>query len=354
MNGFGRANALLAMQPTDTSRDFRKSVTQASAPSIIQPQEADRLIDLIVDQSTLWPMARVIRMNTNEQRVRFVDLTAGVLQPATCGTQTDTASITASVCTLRTVELRASVPVCDNVLEDNIEGPAFEAHFLQMMAKAISNELELWALMSNTSGVYHSPYLNAATEILIDGWYQQMQSGHVLDAVPTSPDTNGRYLHVCKLAEMENAMPDKYMMNPSQLRFFMPRKMITDYKSIVAARPTPLGDSQFTGKVPMSWGDIGIQQVTLLPTDMAHCSGGSFGGASDGTFMFLTDPQNLILGIQRQITYERWRDGSRAQTWHVWSIRADAQICVPDATVLYDCMAAGSCNDVHCTPATCA
>ena len=53
MSQFRRAGALLNVSPAQDDRRLRKAIQSSSAPEIIVPQEADRLIDLFVDQSTL-------------------------------------------------------------------------------------------------------------------------------------------------------------------------------------------------------------------------------------------------------------------------------------------------------------
>lgn len=343
---------MLGMAPATDDKKFRKAITTASAPTIIQTTEAERLIDLIVDQSKLWQQATVIRMDRCSQTVRFIDLTAGILRPKVCGTPHDTASITATACELNTVELVVQFPICDDVLDCNIDGVALEAHILEMATKVMANELEIWALMSNTDGSYNSPFLDDSVEHLIDGWYQQLQTGHVLNAAAAT-DTSGCAIHPCKFTDLLKALPTKWRMDPGSLRFYMPSNMLLDWYTHISARGTPLGDSVLTGCATPSWGCVPIVDIPLLPTDLTSCNFGSF-AAADRTFMFLTDPKNLILGIQKDITYERWREGNANRTWHQWKIRVDAQICVPDATALYDCMCIGDCAELYCQAPVCA
>ena len=352
-SGFRRAGAILGVSPHSASkRNFRKAVTTASAPSIIQEEEADRLIDLIVDQSKTWQMASVVRMATSEKVVRFIDLTQGIVRPRECGTEHDTASITATACTLNVVDLVVQFPICDDVLDFNIEGPELEAHILEMTAKVMANELELLAWMGNTDGSYSTPLLYSGTIALFDGWYKQLQDGHVVNALDAT-DTSGRALHVCKFNDLMRALPTKWRTDKGSLRYFMPDDMHLDWQAIVAGRQTPMGDQALMGGATDKFGNTPIVPVPLLPTDLSTCSGGSVSPAN-GAFMVLTDPANLVLGIQKNITYEREREARKARTWHIWNIRFDAQICVPDATALYDCMDVGECEDLYCQPQTCA
>lgn len=349
--GFSRAGALLGVSSRAPDDRYRKAVMSASAPTIIQEQEADRLIDLIVDESKLWQMATVERMETNQKVVRYIDLTQGIIRPRECGTATDSGSITASACHLSTVDLVVSFPICDDTLNKNIEGAALEAHILGMTAKVMANELELLALMANTDGSYSTSFLNAATISLFDGWYKQLQAGHVIDA-GNATDTSGRALHICKLSDLRKQLPTKWKRDPSKLKIFMPTNMGDDFDVIIGGRQTPMGDRMLTGDIPRQWGKSMIEEIPLLPTDLTNCSSGSFAPAN-GTFMFMTDPKNLVLGILLSMEYERWREGNAHRTWHIWRISFDAKICVPDATALYDCMTIGPCSDLYCQAQTC-
>jgi hypothetical protein len=340
--------------PTSRKRDnydYRKAITTDSAPSVIQEEDADRLIDLIVDESKTWQMASVVRMRTQEKIVRYVDLTDAIIRPRVCGTEHDTASITASACTLHTQDLVVQFYICDDMLDYNLEGPELEAHVLRMVAKKMANELEILAWMANTDGSYSTSLVHASTLALFDGWYKQLQDGHVIDA-GDAVDTSGRALHVCKFTDLMRALPTKWRTDKGALRYFMPDDMHLDWQSILAGRQTGLGDQVLTGGAVDKFGVTPIVPVPLLPTDLTNCSSGSFAPAN-GAFMALSDPANFVLGIQKQMEYERWREAQKARTWHIWNIRFDAKICVPDATALYDCMQIGPCSDLYCQAQAC-
>ena len=51
-------------------------------------------------------------------------------------------------------------------------------------------------------------------------------------------------------------------------------------------------------------------------------------------FGFLTDPVNLIIGFQRMVKIEKWRDPREGATSFVPSVRVDCVIGEPAATVL--------------------
>lgn len=324
--------------------NYRKAITTSSAPEIIEPEVADRLIDFVEDESRLWGQARVERMNTNEKHLRFVDISQGLLRPGGCNEDNcDSGTVSGSAKTLLTKELRAVIPICDDLLEDNIEGASFEDHVLQMAGKQIANELELWGLMGSTALNYTSTTVNNATMALIDGFYEKMKSGHVIDGLTARDGT--RFLRLGKFREMMQELPTKF--RSRNLRYWMPADMLEDYIGLLQQRGTPLGDDIITGRRPAVYHRTPVIDLPLLPTDMESCVNGSVSPAN-GTFMFLADTDNLVLGIQRQITLERERHACPGKTDLVWKIRADVEIEEEDATVLYDCLQTGDPLECAC------
>jgi len=329
--------------------DQMKFALTAVAPALIQPDEADQLIDYVVDESVMFGMASVARMTTNQKNIRFIDISGGVLRQAVCGaTPTESVTISNTNKCLRTVSLDAMFYLCDDDLEDGITGAALEQQIMRMTADQIANELELWALMANSDASYST---NAATSPVVvnnnvlhlrDGWYRQLQQGHVLDAGTINAT---RELNEAMLRCLKTAVPTKYRRNMAAHRIFMPSNMFdNDYTSLLQARQTNLGDRPYIEDTPARFGITPIVPVPLMPTDIQNCSCLSLPSAN-GAFMFITEPSNLVLGIQRNITFERERVGREHRTWFIWTIRVDALVFNEDATALVDCMNLADCGD---------
>lgn len=344
---FDRAARVLAAPPSPGYHvNYKKAITQASAPTTIEPECADTLIDFIIDESVFLGMIATERMNTNEKPLAFVDMSNGLLRPGGCeqdDDDCDTGTITGTRKTLRTKEMKAVIPICDNFLEDNIEGAAFETHLLRMVGDVLANELEIWALMASLALNYSTPEVNSATMQLTDGVYEQLQNGHVLNGL-SNPDGH-RFISRCKLQAMMQALPTKYRKN-RDLRIFMPDDMIWDWQGVLAANNSALSFGQFTDDQEGRIGRTPFISLPLLPTDIVTCSFGSQAG--NGTFMFLADPKNIVWGIQRDMTFERERKGCQGRTYLIWTIRVDILIMNEDATVLFDCMDVGNCEECPC------
>lgn len=349
MGIFDRAAGTLAVQPKHQVpfvTDISKAITTDSAPTMLDQGCAERLIDFMEDESELLGLMNVVRMDSNVQNLSYINVSTGLLVPGGCETDDsncDTGTVIGTQQTLTTHEFKAVIPLCDNVLEDNIEGAAFEDHLLQMVAKQLANEIETWVLMASTPLVYHSPIVRDSVMSTDDTLYQILQTGHVINA---GASANGRFIDECKVQEMIQTLPTKYRKKIPDMMLFMPDDMKWDWVGRLKQRQTELGDRTFGGAVRLGFGDLDFAPLPLLPTDIVNCSAGSQAG--NGTFMFLADPDNLVFGVQRQITFERERKGCQGRTFLIWTLRIDALIDNVDATVLYDCMRTKNCEVCDC------
>lgn len=335
-----------------TKYEQAKFLLRTVAPCLIQPEEADRLIDYVVDESQMFREASVERMTTNEQTIRFINLSSGILRLATCNeTPTESVSITNTNKCLKTISLDAKFFLCDDDLQDGITGPQLEQQIMRMTAETIANETERIAWMGNTNGSYTDPSnVNNAVMGARDMWYRQLQQGHILNGGGFSgADAGDRTITFHKLNCLQRALPTKYRRNPEQLRIYMPSDMWVDYAELHQGRETVLGDRSLLGPVPREHMSTPIVPVPLIPTNIRACGCESL-ATSTGTFMVITDPANLVVGIQKNITFERWRDGPRHLTWLIWTFRFDALVFNEDATAMVDCMQLDACAST-CVPA---
>lgn len=353
-----RAANLLGMSRPQLGRrlsrhEASKFLLTTVAPALIQPEEADRLIDYIVDESVLFREATVERMTTNEKDIRFIDISGGVLRQATCGTVRETVTISNTNKCLRTISVDAEFYLCDDDMEDGLTGAQLESQVIRMTADQVSNEAENWGLMANTDGSYLSNantspvVVNNAVMGLRDGWYRQLQHGNLVDAA--SLDAGDRTLSFNKLRCLKTRMPTKYRTNMAAHRIYMASNMAdNDYFGLHQGRPTDLGDAAHQGPFRLLSGTTPIVPVPMLPTDIQACGCGSL--PDNGTFMFDTEPSNLVLGIERNITFERERVAREHRTWFIWTFRFDVLLFNEEASAMMDCMQLDDCGPGTCTP----
>lgn len=351
MNYLSQAHNMLSIPTVMSGRpmdkyEARKFLLRTSNAALIQPKEADRLIDYTRDLSTMFRQVTIQRMDTNEEDIRFIELTGPVLRLATCNqAETESVSIANSAKCLKTISLDAKFFLCDDDLQDGLTGAQLEDQILTMAGTAMANEGEILAWMGNTNGVYSNPDVIDSTVLhQRDMWYRQLQQGHLLNANSFAPED--RTISKNKLRCMIRAIPVKFRDNPEQQKFFMPSDMEEDWAAVLEDREDEgLGSQNILGPTTLRYHRRQIVPVPLIPTNIATCGCDSLPPTADGTFVVLTDPKNLVIGIEKNITFERWRYGPRHLTWFIWTFRMDALVFNEDETALLDCAALDDCGD---------
>lgn len=267
-------------------------------------EEADRFIDYVVDQSFMKSNARVERMNAPTKTIAKIGIGDHILKPAKSAVDPgNTVSITTDQLSLETKEIIAIAEIADDSLEDNIEGDAFIDHLMKMIAAQAANELDLMCMYGEKI-----PNPNSATDImqLVDGWITRARKqGHVIDARqqntfrdPTVFNThevnsavtppantffdNYGYLYPDKLSKVVKTLPNKYRANKSNLRFYLPDDISQDYNDFLGARNMGSADAYMLGVGNLTYSNIPLQSVALMPTDLPVLS-------SDGANTTLTE-----------------------------------------------------------------
>jgi hypothetical protein len=262
------------------------------------PEEADRFIDYIVDESVLKNNARIVRMDRPEKLVRTLGMEGKILHPASTFSSLNYMKDTVHhKDTLSVKKARGCVVIYDDDIEDNIEGDAFVDHLMKMIASGIANNLEeaYYVGVAPPSGT--SPLdLNG----LWDGWRHRMLTyendvtgkAHILDGRSDFTHNDGYiveqngsapYDWEFKFAKMLKQMPSKYKKLQGGLanfRFFLNDQLVQDYIDSLAARSTILGDNAILGKGPLQYGTVPLVSCPLLPTDLPYFEGGSVGDST--------------------------------------------------------------------------
>lgn len=293
----------------------------ASNGGLLTEEQTDTFIDLIFDQPTILKQARQVRMAGPSTKINKVFFANRILRAALQSGSAldaggndryvraaDRAKVTTSFIRMETDEVIAEVRLPYEVLEDNIEGQSFEAHIMRKIAEQAAVDMEEWALGADTAS--SDAYL-----ALQDGWMKRASS-HVVNNLSAG----------CNPAMFEAgllALPQKYHRNLSQLRHFVTVANVIKYRSIVAARGTGYGDSMLTGMAPVYAMGVPVEPAPMLA------------GISSGTQGLLTNPSNLLFGIQRQVRVETDRDVRSREHIIVLTARIGVQIEEDDALVKY-------------------
>lgn len=286
---------------------------------LLQPEQSKQFIDMILDQPTMLPQARVVRMATNEMWINRLGFGSRILRAARQSGSAqddgdnarymraaDRAKPTSAQIKLNTSEVIAEVRLPYELLEDNIEGQSLESHIMKLIAERVALDLEEWALWADkTSG--------DAFLALQDGWMKRATS-HVADnlGAGVSPDLFSNALL---------ALPQKYLKYLPQMRGFISMANTIRYRSKVSARLTGYGDSAMQSTIPLFASGLQLEGAPMMAADDIGASG------------LVTFPQNLLFGIQRDVKVETDKDIRSREYIIVVTLRAAVQMDDVDATV---------------------
>jgi hypothetical protein len=293
------------------------STTQigAGGGGVLKPQQANRFLDYLVEQSVLLNDVRVVRMNNPTVEIDKVNVGTRIMRKATeavdDGTNVDP---TFTKISMTTVKLRLDWELSTEGLEDNIEGTSLEDHVASLMARQTANDLEDLALHGDTTS-------SDALLKSLNGYIVRARS----DA--TVVDAAGANLTRSLFDRALRNLPNKYLQRRSQLSWYTSSSLIQDYIWSLAngsdtglggtGAPSPgssLGDLIVNaGTGAGSGGGSAVVQgirpfgITLKEVPlMTETETGTYSGAAGNHgIVELTFPDNRIWGIQRDIVVYR-------------------------------------------------
>jgi len=302
---------------------------------LLAPEQADRFIDYMWDQTVLGGQVRTLRMRSTEQEFQTMGVGTRLMKVATEAVDTGTnVGVAFTKISIRTRKLRLDFEISSETLEDNLEGEALEDHIARLMAAQAGNDLEDVAINGDTA-LTGDPLLKA-----FDGWKKRADTGgHVVDHAGGNAD-----LSIFNKAI--KAMPRKYMVRRPNLKFFSGPNIIQDWLFSVqlvsdvfvqteaaatagqSRLPSPAGPAGYTAGSPFG---IPLQEVPLLPSyDVDSVAGGTQAGGD----LWLTFPQNLLWGVKREIQVFREFKPKKDTIEYTMYCRVGTQIENADAFVV--------------------
>lgn len=347
---------------TNKSLLKKKRIEKAliTLPSLtLLPEDADRFIDYIVDQSVLKNSARIIRMKRSEKVISALGFGTGrFLKSADTFTSSDYKTTFGSdQITLSTVKFRGCVVIRDDDLEDQyVESEdQFTDHLMSIVARKTANELEEIFYIADNHAL--GGFAADDPRSMLDGWryilthaasgetYENQVSGSpvILDASAdfdlsaisseiAVQNTAAPYNWEFKYAKPKKQLPSQYKSPLKDLRFYNSDLVDSDFVEALSARSTVQGDAAIVGGEEFNrFGNISIVPVPLFPTTLD--TNGVL-GAGVLTDVLLTQKDNLIIGIQRSVKIEAERQAADEANYFFVSLRVDTKIENVNACVL--------------------
>lgn len=281
-------------------------------------EQNETFIRRLEDSRTIMNAIRVQPMNAPQARINSISMGGFITKPASQDSAADTVGhagrafkpawrskpITDHV-ELNTKEVQAVVRIPYETLEDNIERGAMQSTVLALIADQFAYDMEAMVVRGVEGGTDPEPLLN-----YLDGVYA-LATDHVVDA-------QGALISDPFFTKMIKAMPKKYRGNLDRLRFFVGSDTTLDMRDARATRATALGDRFVEDNAPLR-----AKGVQVL-------------GASNNaeSKAMLTIPENIIFGIQRNVTVETERLIEEREVKIVVTARVAVEIQNHDAIVV--------------------
>ena len=302
---------------------------------LLNPEQSARFLDYMFDATVIGKLARTVRMRADTTEIDRIGVGEKLMKLASEAEDTGTNSgVTFSKISLTTKKLRLDWELSTESLEDNIEGADLEDHIARLMATQAGNDLEDVVLNGNTS-------------LTSDNLYK------AFDGIVKIAKANGHVVAGAGAAvsrEIFNkalkAMPRKYKQRRNELRFLSGSNLIQDYlfstsTNIQNVNPQDIAASIIRGETaglggpagftaPFAFG-IPIVEVPLLKETQT----GSYATPSgDHGDIHLTFPNNVVVGIKRDVTVYRFFWPKKDSIEYTMYTRVGCQVEQADAWVV--------------------
>lgn len=236
----------------------------------LNPVQADRFIDFVIDVTGLKDMSRIVRFRNEQMDIDKIGVGRRVTVPKREAQDPGVRrGVQHSKVTLQPQELMTPWELGDNYMENNIEGESVEDKIVRMMATQTGNDIEELAINGDILGqaslesdIYEggdsSRYIKDSFLALINGWLRKADSGNLVNI-------NGASISANVFSRMLNAMPIKFRKDRRRLRFLMSPDLEQLWRERLSTRATGMGDRALTEEGNVKIFGVEIVPVNLMP-----------------------------------------------------------------------------------------
>jgi len=298
-----------------------------AAGGLLNTSQADRFIDLSLDQSVMVKDARIVRMRSAVMELDKIATSGRVSQLKSEGVAPESLSEPAfSKVTLTAVDIITPFEITMEALEDSIERGEMEETVIRVMARQTATDLEELAIQGDTGS--SDDFLKGT-----DGWRVLAEDGNVVDFAGATLDKDG-------LSGMYKGLPDRYKRNHGELRYYFAPAAGQDWHDTFADRGTAAGDEAMVSGVAPPYMGVPVTSVPSIPTDEEGIMG--YESGPNLTYGFLTPRENLVFGIHRDVRIDKDKDILRGVNIYTITTRVAVELEETDAIVLAVNVALGS------------
>ena len=280
---------------------------------LLQPAQAQKFIRILIDESVILKQGTVVPMKSPKQLIEKIRFAGRILRagaeaaplPAPDRTRPDLTQVE-----LDAQLFKAEVRLNNDVLEDSIERGQLRQTIMQLMAEAISRDIDEVIIRGDTASA--DPFLAKLNGIL------KQATSNIVDA--QSQSTNKGIFR-----DMLKSMPSAFLRNKREMRFFTSVDSEIDYRDSLAERATVVGDKFLEQDEPVAYSGVPVVDVPLFPENL--------GAGTNTTNVLLTDPKNVNIGIWRNIRVETDKLVSEGVLIIVATLRFDVKYAEQSAVV---------------------
>ena len=294
-----------------------KQITVADlGDSVLNAEQADRFIQTVEESTPLLTETRRLDMTTPEKNIDRTGFGQRIMKnpeeedisEASHGSKP---GFDTNV--LKVEKIKGIVSIKDDTLEDNIERANFENTLIEMIGNRVGLDMEHMFLNGDTALTAGDLNGEGAYLMLLDGWYKL--ASHSVgnnDFAVDDPES--------VFDSMFRALPRKYITNRADWRYYVHYDLEDDYRNVLKARGTALGDTAQTQADGLVYKGIQVVPVGNMPEGKA----------------ILAHPDNMVYGIRRDVRIEPEREAKQEQTDFIITARIDANYEDENAVVVAD------------------
>ncbi len=289
---------------------------------ILVPEQFDRFVQVVQHRTTILQEARFIRMESHQHNIDRVGFTGRILRSGLASNKTTHRDLgtdehvapTFQTNKLIAQELQAITGIKDQALRRNLEKANFESTLVDLFGEAAGRDLEEYTLLADKS----FSYADDAVLSLTDGWVKRAANKVYGSGSDKDFDPAANTWPENMFEALLKAVPKQYLQNITEWRFYVDWEVQNDYRNLLKARGTQLGDQAITTAMGLVYKGIPVVYVPMLERSAA------VGTAGAGDVAMLQHPDNMVWGLFHEITIERDRIPKSRQTDFVLTLEADA------------------------------
>ncbi len=303
-----------------------KAVTDTSdfGDSILQTAKFDAFVRRMEDRAMVIVDARFIPMDSQKVDIDRTGFIGRILRSGADGAGAsrtlstgEFAQTTQTTNQLDAVELQAVTSIRDRALRRNIEKGNFENTLVDLFGEAAGRDFEEFALLAHTNWSHSDDDVLSKT----DGWLALAANRVFGEGAGADFDPTANTFPENMFDAMFDALPKRFLQNVTEWRFYVNFATLNDYRDLLRARGTDLGDVQQVGNQPLN--SVPYKGVPVVFTPLLERAANPTDGKVSGRMALLSHPDNMAWGVFHEVSIEREREAKAKRTDFVLTFEGD-------------------------------